>query len=177
VNQYFNGQHVSLRALEPEDLDFLYSIENDPSMWDISNFSVPYSKYLLKQYIADNKYDMYADQQLRLIINDKENNKPIGTIDITDFSPHDSRAMIGIAILKEYQSQGIGFETLQLLDDYIFNFLHFHQVYAYIAIDNESSLSLFSKCGFVKTAVLKQWLHINSDWVDVVVMQKIVKGE
>ena len=44
------GKDVFLRALEPEDIDFVYEIENDESIWEISNTITPYSRYLLKEY-------------------------------------------------------------------------------------------------------------------------------
>ena len=39
------NDRIYLRAVEPEDMDVMYEMENDPSMWDISNFTVPYSRY------------------------------------------------------------------------------------------------------------------------------------
>ena len=44
-----NGElpRVRLRAMEPEDLDILYRIENDMSLWDVGNTNVPYSRYAL----------------------------------------------------------------------------------------------------------------------------------
>ena len=32
-----DNEHIKLRAPEPEDLDFLYTIENDPELWTYSN--------------------------------------------------------------------------------------------------------------------------------------------
>ena len=46
------GQKLILRALEPEDLDFLYSIENDAELWDFGCANVPYSKFSLNNYIV-----------------------------------------------------------------------------------------------------------------------------
>ena len=40
-----NKPKVVLRALEPEDLDLLYGIENNPEVWDVSPTNVPYSRY------------------------------------------------------------------------------------------------------------------------------------
>jgi diamine N-acetyltransferase len=177
MKQYFDGEQVTLRALEPEDLDFLYGIENDPSMWDVSSFLVPYSKYMLKQYIAANQYDVYADQQLRLIIQDKVSAKAIGTVDISDFSAQHSHGMVGIAVLKEYRNRGIGKEALSLLCDYAFHFLHIHQLYVYVAVDNVVSVSLFKSCGFVPSGTLKEWLHIDNSWHDVLVMQLLHHDE
>jgi RimJ/RimL family protein N-acetyltransferase len=34
------NDRIYLRAVEPEDMDVMYEMENDPSMWDISNFTV-----------------------------------------------------------------------------------------------------------------------------------------
>jgi diamine N-acetyltransferase len=173
TTNYFEGKLIKLRALEPEDLEFLYRIENDAELWDVSCFTVPYSKYVLKQYIADTQYDMFSDKQLRLMIQLKDEDKPIGTIDISDFSMQHSRGAIGIAVLKEYRQKGIGNEALSLICDYAFRFLHFHQLYAHVAVDNQPSLSLFRSCGFVECGVIKDWLHVEDTWVDVVVMQRL----
>ncbi|MCB0381914.1 MAG: GNAT family N-acetyltransferase, partial [Psychroserpens sp.] len=62
------GKHIYLRALEPEDLDFIYQIENDPSVWEISNTITPYSKFLIKQYLENAHKDIFEVKQLRLVI-------------------------------------------------------------------------------------------------------------
>ena len=41
---FLANERIYLRAVEPEDLDLMYEMENDPSMWDISSFTVPYSR-------------------------------------------------------------------------------------------------------------------------------------
>ena len=40
---------VRLRALEPEDLDFLYRIENDEALWDCGTTNLPYSRQVLME--------------------------------------------------------------------------------------------------------------------------------
>ena len=37
MKQTLKGDLISLRALEKEDLNFLYKIENNESYWSISN--------------------------------------------------------------------------------------------------------------------------------------------
>ncbi len=49
--QVLKGQHIHLRALEPKDLDFLDATENDTSFWEVSSTQVPFSRYILEQYI------------------------------------------------------------------------------------------------------------------------------
>ena len=56
-----NLTKVRLRAMEPEDLDFLYNIENDRELWNVGNTNVPYSRYVLHDYIANATNDIYSD--------------------------------------------------------------------------------------------------------------------
>ena len=101
---YLTNERIYLRAVEPEDMDIMYEMENDPSMWDISNFTVPYSRYVLRQYIEGSQCDVFADKQLRLMIVSKSDHDILGTIDITDFVPLHSRGEVGIAVHKKLSS-------------------------------------------------------------------------
>lgn len=170
---YLVGSKVRLRAMEPEDLDLLYTMENNPQTWDISNISVPYSRYVLKQYIADANSDMYADQQLRLIIERCVDGEAMGTIDMTDFSPMHSRAEVGVVIRSQYRGYGYATEALQLLIEYAFRFLHLHQLTARVMVNNESSLRLFRSAGFESCGLLREWWRVEDSYVDVELLQLI----
>ncbi|RYD89791.1 MAG: GNAT family N-acetyltransferase, partial [Sphingobacteriales bacterium] len=45
------GTTLYLRALEPDDLDFIYRLENDEDIWQVSNTQTPYSRFLIRQYL------------------------------------------------------------------------------------------------------------------------------
>ena len=62
------GKQVYLRALEPTDLDFLYQLENDTSVWELSGTLKPYSKKVLQLYLDNAHRDIYEVKQLRLCI-------------------------------------------------------------------------------------------------------------
>ncbi|MGI6794606.1 GNAT family N-acetyltransferase [Bacteroides sp. KG68] len=168
---YFCGERVCLRAMEPEDLEVMYEMENDPQMWGITNFTVPYSKFVLKQYIENSECDMFADRQLRLMIVRIEDNAVIGTIDITEFVPMHARGEIGIAIRRKYQGNGYAKEALSLLCNYAFDFLHMKQLIVHITSDNEASIRLFESCGFVSCGLLREWWRVEGSYKDVVLLQ------
>ena len=155
---YLINDRIYLRAVEPEDIDVMYEMENDPSMWDISSFTVPYSRYVLRQYIEGSQSDMFADKQLRLMIIRREDNRTIGTIDITDFVPLHSRGAVGIALHADCCGAGYASDALNLLCDYAFDFLQIHQLYAHVATENEASMKLFASCGVAQCGLLKDWL-------------------
>lgn len=173
---FFKGKLIRLRAMEPEDLGILYTMENDPEAWDVSNFTVPYSRYVLKQYLEESQSDMFTDKQLRLMIVETDSDVVCGAIDITDFVPLHSRAEVGIAILKEFQGRGYAKEALQLMCEYVFCFLHMKQLNVHITADNTRSLNLFKSAGFTECGLLKEWWSVGGTYKDVVLLQKIREG-
>ena len=157
-SNYLNNERIYLRAVEPEDLEFMYYMENDPSLWDISSFTVPYSRYALRQYIENNQNDIFADKQLRLMIVKKDDSQILGTIDISDFIPMHSRASIGIVLHERYRNEGYATDAVKLICVYAFNFLNIHQLYAYISIEYQKSIAFFAACYFMHTGLLEYWL-------------------
>lgn len=150
------GVHIYLRALEPEDLDFIYEIENDTSLWTLSDTQTPYSRFLIKQYLENAQQDIFEAKQLRLVICTLEG-IAIGLIDVFDFDVKNKRAGIGILIKDEANRyKGYGKEALNLLVNYCFKTLHLHQVYANVSESNEVSLRLFENNGFKKNRSKKR---------------------
>jgi len=154
------GNAIYLRALEPTDLDFLYKLENDERVWEVSNTATPYSKYVLKQYLENALRDIYEVKQLRMVICISENNTAIGFIDLFDFEPKHQRIGVGIIIFSEKDRQkGYAAQSLKLLMDYTFAHLEVHQLFANITEDNTASIELFEKLGFKKQGVKKDWIR------------------
>jgi diamine N-acetyltransferase len=167
------GEHIYLRALEPTDLDFLYQLENDTSIWEISGTLRPYSKKVLRLYLENAHRDIYEVKQLRLCICNT-NDQCIGLIDVFDFDPKNRRAGIGIVIANpENRNKGVGAEALDLLCDYAFSVLDLHQLYANILEENTNSIHLFDKLGFERIGVKKEWIRTSSGFKNEIMFQKI----
>ncbi|MEM7486963.1 MAG: GNAT family N-acetyltransferase [Bacteroidota bacterium] len=167
------GKQVSLRALEPKDLDFLYQLENDTSIWEISGTLKPYSKKVLRLYLENAHRDIFDVKQLRLCICDNDD-KSIGLIDLFDFDPKNRRVGIGIVIARpEDRNKGLGAEALSLLCNYAFSILDVHQLYANILEENTASIYLFEKMGFQKIGVKKEWIRTNNGFKNEIMFQKI----
>ncbi len=174
--QTLKGEKIYLRALEPKDLEFIYAIENDESIWEISSTQTPYSRFLVKQYLENAHQDIYEAKQLRLAICNIANDNAIGLIDLFDFDPKNNRAGIGILIQDSTdRNKGVGTESLQLLINYTFHHLNLNQLYANIDSENSNSLKLFSKFGFEKIGIKKQWNLVNTVYKDEILFQLIRK--
>lgn len=167
------GEKIKLRALEPEDLEFLYETENDSSFWEVSHTQAPFSKFLLKQYLENTHQDIYEAKQLRLMIVEKDSNSSVGLIDLFDFNPQHSRAGIGIMIHQKFQKKGYATEALKTVINYSFSHLNLHQLFANITPDNENSLALFKKLGFTLVGDKKDWLFVNGIFKSELIFQLI----
>jgi len=160
------GKKVYLRALEPEDLDFVHEIENNEDFWEISSTQSPYSKFLIRQYIENAHRDIYDIKQLRLVICTKRG-RQVGLIDVFDLEPRDRRAAIGILIAsKKDRKKGYGSESLTLLCDYCFTHLGLHQIYANVTALNKGSMKVFEANGFRKVGLKKDWTLFNGEYKD-----------
>lgn len=175
-SMYLCGKKIKLRALEPEDLEFLYNTENNESFWEISHTQTPFSKFLLKQYLENAHLDIFEAKQLRLIIEENNSSKQIGMIDVFDFNPQHKRAGIGVLISEEYQHKGFASEALKLLINYCFKHLNLHQLYANITEDNAKSLTLFKKHNFVQIGIKKDWILSEGNYKNEILFQLINKS-
>ena len=170
---YLRGEHVYLRALEPEDLDFIYEVENRPEHWAMSDFTVPYSRFSIRQYLQDTRCDLFTDKQLRLVIALCGDHTPIGTVDLFNYQPLHAHAEVGILIMQEFRGRGHAHEALGLLCEYAFGFLGLHQLVAHVMADNEGSLRLFRSCGFVPCGRLREWWKVGGKFRDIAILQRI----
>ena len=168
-----NKPKVLLRALEPEDLDLLYGIENNPEVWDVSPTNVPYSRYVLHNYLANTVNDIYVDKQVRFVI-DADKEQCIGLLDIVHSEPKHRRAEVSIVLRKEFRKKGLAQSALLQLLDYSLRVLHLHQLYAVVPKANQASVDLFTRVGFKINAELKDWLFDGENYNDAVLMQYIL---
>ena len=168
------GENILLRALELSDLDFLYNLENTELLWEVSNTTTPYSKYILKQYLENSHRDIFDVKQLRLVICKYGEETPVGFIDLFDFDPKHSRVGVGIVIFSDAdRRKGIAFEALKLTCSYAFKHLNVHQVFAGITEENEGSIKLFEKAGFEKSGIKKDWIFSEGKYKDEYLYQLI----
>ncbi len=172
-NQLQYGK-VSLRPLEPDDIELLYQWENNMEIWEVSNTKTPFSKYILAQYIKESARGIYETRQLRLII-ENEQQEPVGAVDLFDFEPYHQRAGVGILIHKqEHKNRGYATDALQALSNYAVNILGLKQLYANISEENIVSIRLFEKTGFEQTGIKKNWLKTISGWSNELFFQKML---
>ncbi len=163
---------LTLRALEPTDLDVLYRWENDVELWHSTATIAPFSRKQLWDYIETYNNDIFITRQLRFMIEERGAAKVVGMIDLFDFDPVNNRACVGILIDRSCQGNGYGQKALRLLEEYCIRHLSLIQLAATVAVDNARSLSMFRKLGYDEVGVMKWWLKRGVEYIDAILFQK-----
>ncbi len=167
MNPFANDKMVSLRALEPEDLELLYTIENDAGIWDVCDDPAPYSRFALKQYLAAQPTDIAQSGELRLVICTPDQDA-IGLIDLVKYSRVDGRAEVCLALQSAFRGKGYGKAALLALGNYAYRYLHIRLLYAIIADGrNRTAEQTFAAAGYRPVAHLPQWHRVGTDYEDV----------
>lgn len=173
MESLLSNEKITLRALEPQDIDLIYQWENDTEIWTVSNTVQPYSRFAITSYIQNSANDIYTNKQLRLIIVLNATGEAIGTVDFLDFNPIHNRAELGMMICKKYQGQGLSDETMKVVNHYAACGIGLRQLYVYIPEGNVASLAMVQRAGFQEVGILQHWIKSGATYQNVVLMQKI----
>ncbi|MCR4919706.1 MAG: GNAT family N-acetyltransferase [Prevotella sp.] len=149
---------IKLRALEPEDLELLYQIENQPELWRDGITNVPYSRHVLREFILNSTADIYRDGQVRLMVENAQG-QVVGMADLVNFSPAHRRAELGLLILPDHRHRGYATATIDRLRSYASQTLYLHQMYSIVDSSNTRCAAMFASLGLKPQARLPQWLY------------------
>jgi diamine N-acetyltransferase len=166
------GKNIFLRALESEDINYLFSIENNEKYWSISDSQIPFSRYLLNRYLKNSNMDIYEAKQLRLVITDFQN-ITIGLIDLFDIDFKNNRAGVALIINEKMSREGFAKEALELLIQYSKTHLSLHQLYCNILEDNTHSVNLFKSVEFKQVGLKKDWIKFDGKYKNELLLQLI----
>lgn len=161
-----------LRPVEPEDADFMWSVECDSLQWIQNLLVAPFSRENLRNYALNYEADPYEAGQLRLIMIEKHNGRRVGIIDLYDLIASQRTAWVGIYILPEFRGKDIGKTGLHLLEDYAIRILNLRRLGAKIIENNESSMNLFLNSGFEWIGRLPGWIQSGKELYSIHILQK-----
>lgn len=164
---------IRLRAVEPDDWQFMYEAENDPSAFEYSSQIAPLSMEQLRQYAITYDADPFRSEQLRLIAETIEGT-PVGIADFFDISARHSRAECGVCIAASHRGKGFAKATLIAMKQFAKSRLGLSQLTATIAEDNASALAAFQSAGFSPTGFRPAWWRSGAGFQDVIILNSFL---
>lgn len=168
------GDKVILRAIEITDKEILLDIINDSETeYSLGGWTFPVSSLHQDEWIKAQKPN---EQILRCMIDDKQNNKTLGTVILSNIDYKNGNAEIHIKLIRDVRGKGFGTDTINTLVKYTFNELRLHCIYAHINAFNLSSRKLFEKCGFKKEGILRSRIFKKGNYHDVFILSILKEG-
>lgn len=162
---------IRLRPVEPEDADFMWTVESDSTQWIQNALVAPFSRENLLQYAHTYEADPFLAGQIRLIIEDI-NRQNVGIADLYEISAQHRNAYVGMYILPQYRGKGLGKESLGVLEDYASRLLNLEMLGSKIVDINEASMALFLKSGYEWSGTLRQWIIAGHQKYSLHLLQK-----
>ncbi|MGE5654449.1 MAG: GNAT family N-acetyltransferase, partial [Bacillota bacterium] len=96
----------------------------------------------------------------------KETSALIGDIGVHTIAEDPKQVKIGYTLAREYQGQGFATEALSAFLGYLFTGLKKRRVLAYVDMDNQRSIKLLERLGFVREGRLRENSWANGEWRD-----------
>ena len=96
----------------------------------------------------------------------------VGCIDLYSYDPLNRRCAVGIMVSSGHRRQGYALAMLRALETQ--QAASLHTLYADIAAPNTASINLFRKAGYEECGRFKEWLELDSHFIDNIRMQKIL---
>lgn len=166
---FIEGKKVILSPIDDDDLFTLQKILNDPDVRKNLAERFPRNRMMLKDIISLNK----EKKAVFLKILEKESFNIVGMISFSDFNWPNRRAMLGIAIDKNYQRKGFGTEATELLIDYGFKNLQLHKICLEVYDFNKNAIKMYKRLGFKKEGHYKKHSFKDGEYVDLIFMSLI----
>lgn len=169
------GELIRLRAMEPQDIEPMYRWENDPSIWQVSGTTAPFSRHALERFVEEQRFDIFQTRQQRLIIETVAEGRIVGAIDLFELDTLNARAGIGILIYpSDARGKGYASDAIATICRYTSNVLRLHQLWCNVGTTNKASLALFRNNGFTEIGIKRDWQWTPDGYEDEILFQRIL---
>jgi len=159
---FLDGESISLRTIEEEDLPFLQKGVNDPTVWRAIGAPEPVNSQQEREFFDE---FVSEDDTIDLLI--AVDDDPVG---IVSFWPGDgtvSKAELGYWIAPDYHRQGYASEAAELMIEYGFEQLGYHRIEARVFEYNDASQNLLEGLGFVREGVHREAVFVDGEYQDL----------
>ncbi|WP_049888082.1 MULTISPECIES: GNAT family N-acetyltransferase [unclassified Natrinema] len=153
---FLDGDRITLRPIEEEDIEFLQKQVNDPRIWRPIGRSRPMNREQEREFFET---DVCGDDTIVLLI--VADSTPIGTVGLHSFDWETQRAELGYWLAPDYHGEGYGSEAAGRIVAYAFDQLGLHRIEARVFERNDPSRRLLESVGFTQEGV-----HRDVEFID-----------
>jgi RimJ/RimL family protein N-acetyltransferase len=145
---YWEGEKIRLRSLEPEDAEFFYNWNLDTNTQrNLAWIWFPTSMVNIKDWIK-REGEKSPDNEEHFFVIETFEGAVVGSISANMLNKMDGTFRYGLGIIEEQRKKGYASEAIRIFLNYYFNELRYNKVNAAVYAFNESSITLHERLGF-----------------------------
>lgn len=158
---FIQGDAVTLRTMEEEDIDFIQRARNDPGLRRALRFKTPKNREQVRSFFETTVVG--DDASVNLLV--EVDGTPIGAVNLFDIEQRCGE--VSYWILPEHRGDGRATDSMSLLLDYAFDTLDLHRVCAQTLASNRASIALLETLGFVREGELRDHDFVRGEREDI----------
>src|SRR5687768_5785705 len=162
-------ERLVLRQLRLTDDNEIMVLRSDEKILQFLTLSKCNSLAEAKEFIEKINNYIKNNESIYWGITEKNSETIIGTICLWNISKENFRAEIGYVLHPDFHGRGFMSEAMDVVLYYGFNKMKLHSLEAHVHPDNNSSINLLQKKGFVKEALFKENVFFSGKFSDTAV--------
>ncbi|WP_255196138.1 GNAT family N-acetyltransferase [Halorarius litoreus] len=162
---FLEGDRLTLRTVEPEDVPFLHRWSNDPAMRRATGEqNVPLT---LAQEEANYQEFVADDTQVVLLV--CRETTPVGAVELLELDHEADAFELAYWLVPDAREAGYAREAVSLLLEYAFDELAAHRIHAEVFAFNDHSAAFLARLGFTEEGRLRESHFADGERCDTLV--------
>jgi RimJ/RimL family protein N-acetyltransferase len=164
---FWQGNKVRLRAIEPTDAEFFIKWNLDSERARNLDFVwPPVSEASVREWVEKQSKNKLQDDSYNWIIEDRYG-VPVGSIDTHSCNSRNGTFSYSIHIDPDYRGKGYAREAIFMVLHYYFEELRYQKVTVPVHSNNDNSIHLHERLGFSEEGRHRRMLYRQGDYIDV----------
>ncbi|MEO5643244.1 MAG: GNAT family N-acetyltransferase [Bacteroidia bacterium] len=159
-------ERLTLREITRDDATAFFELRSHPEVIKYLDRFPPKDIEEIHAFLERIFSGISSNQSIAWAISLKGKNEMIGTVSFHATQPEHHRAEIGYQLFADYWRKGIMSEAVKAAIDYGFNTMKLHSIEAQTSPENEASIGLLKKMGFVQEAYYKENFYFDGKFHD-----------
>ena len=158
---FLHGDTVTLRPVERDDLSFLQTNINDPTVWRSLAMNAPINGRQEEEW-----FESIGDGDgVHLLITDGE--RRVGVVSLMNVDTGFGVAELGYWVTPDEQRRGYASDAVGTATTYAFDHRRLHRVSAQVLDFNEASQRLLESLGFREEGILRERMYVDGAYRDL----------
>lgn len=158
---FLEGDRVTLRTVEDEDVEVFQRARNEPAIRDGLGFTEPANREGTEDWIED----VDGDDDAALVI--CRDGTAIGNVSLSIAGRH--RGYVNYWLLPEHRGEGYATEAVELVVDHAFDALGLERVAAWVVAFNDDSRAVLERLGFTREGTTRHGRFARGEFHDMVI--------